>query len=70
MSYRLDFNELARQDAEARKEQDAIDRLADAIRETERDHPLPRCRHGFALEDGGGESLETPCKCHTRYRKD
>src|SRR6202142_3967790 len=37
--------------------------LAKAIRETERNHPLPRCQHGRALRDGGGEYLEPPCGC-------
>ena len=45
------------------EEQRAVERLAAAVRKTERDHPLPRCRHGKALLDGGGEKLEPPCGC-------
>ena len=41
----------------------AVKRLANAVAETERDYPLPRCRHGKALRDGGGENLEPPCGC-------
>lgn len=45
------------------QEQRASKRLADVVAETERNHPLPRCRHGKALQDGGGENLEPPCGC-------
>ena len=44
-------------------ELEAAARLAAAIADTERDHPLPRCRHGHALSDGGCEKLEPPCGC-------
>lgn len=47
----------------AYNDQAAIRRLAEAVRETERDHPLPRCVHGKALRDAGGEALEPPCGC-------
>lgn len=42
---------------------DVLRRLTAAIRDTERDHPLPRCEHGNALRDGGGEALEPLCGC-------
>lgn len=38
-------------------------KLARAIREIERDHPLPRCAHGQALRDHSGEKLEPSCGC-------
>lgn len=44
-----------------------VKRLAEAIVKIERDHPLPRCRHGKPLMDGGGEKLEPTCGC--RYDK-
>lgn len=44
-------------------DRDALKNLAAAIEETERDHPLPRCQHGNALKDGGGELLEPSCGC-------
>jgi hypothetical protein len=39
------------------------DTLGAAIRHVEQQHPLPRCGHGSALRDGGGERLEPPCGC-------
>lgn len=41
----------------------AVQRLADAVRKTERHHPLPRCIHGKALRDRAGEILEPMCGC-------
>jgi hypothetical protein len=41
----------------------SADILAKAIQKTERDHPLPKCRHGYNLRDGSGEALEPPCGC-------
>jgi hypothetical protein len=42
---------------------EAVKRLSQAIREVEQHYPLPRCKHGYALVDGGGEHLEPPCGC-------
>jgi hypothetical protein len=53
----------ARTEIERRAEQAATGRLAAAVREVEAAHPLPRCRHGVALRDGGGERLEPSCGC-------
>lgn len=44
--------------------------LSKAIAETERDHPLPRCRHGKPLIDGAGEILEPPCGCRYQDRNE
>lgn len=41
----------------------AVARLAQAVKDVERDHPLPRCQHGSALRDHAGERLEPPCGC-------
>lgn len=41
--------------------------LSEAIAFAELVGPLPRCIHGAALRDGGGESLEPPCGCRA-YR--
>lgn len=37
--------------------------LSAAIDYVNEHHPLPRCVHGSALEDGGGEKLQPPCGC-------
>jgi hypothetical protein len=37
--------------------------LAQAVRDVEREHPLPRCSHENALRDHGGEYLEPACGC-------
>ncbi len=42
-----------------------LDRLKAAIASCP---PLPRCEHGQALRDHGGEHLEPPCGC--RYKGD
>jgi hypothetical protein len=31
--------------------------------------PLPRCKHGAALRDASGESLEPPCGCRATFRQ-
>ena len=41
----------------------SVAELGDAVAEVERDHPLPRCRHGQTLRDAAGEKLEPPCGC-------
>jgi hypothetical protein len=64
---RKGFNVMAynkqKRDRTTRLERAAVRRLATAVRETERDHPLPRCEHGKPLRDGGGEALEPSCGC-------
>lgn len=40
--------------------------LGRAVEDVERDHPLPRCRHGAALRDHSGEVLVPPCGCRLR----
>lgn len=47
----------------------AIQKLHDAITFVNRFHPLPRCIHGHALKDGGGEILEPPCGCRTEAKR-
>lgn len=37
--------------------------LRDAVDWVEENHPLPRCQHGHALRDHGGEALYPPCGC-------
>lgn len=45
---------------------DPVENLRRAVEEVNRDHPLPRCPHGQALRDGGGERLEPPCGCRAK----
>lgn len=40
-----------------------LSNLNAAIAFAEQVAPLPRCIHGNALQDGGGELLAPPCKC-------
>lgn len=40
-----------------------INDLAAAVRDVERDYPLPRCDHGNALRDHAGDTLEPSCGC-------
>lgn len=42
---------------------DDVKKLTDSIDWVETNHPLPRCGHGKALKDGGGELLEPSCGC-------
>jgi hypothetical protein len=42
----------------------SVARLADAIEFADR-FPLPRCRHGNALRDHGGDRLEPSCGCRS-----
>jgi hypothetical protein len=37
--------------------------LANATAALSRERPLPRCEHGQALRDHGGDTLEPPCGC-------
>lgn len=46
-----------------------ISLLRAAIDSANRFHPLPRCEHGAALADGGGELLEPPCGCRLNAPK-
>ena len=39
------------------------DPLGAAVAFVETHHPLPRCPHGHALRDHGGERLSLPCGC-------
>jgi NTP pyrophosphatase (non-canonical NTP hydrolase) len=47
---------------------DETKQLQEAVKETSRDHPLPRCIHGKAFTDHSGEWLEMPCGC--KFPKD
>jgi hypothetical protein len=40
-----------------------VSELGDAIRQVERESPLPRCGHGSCLVDGAGKLLEPECGC-------
>lgn len=46
-----------------RVESDALAELQDAIDYVNTHHPLPRCKHGTALRDHGGEHLYPSCGC-------
>lgn len=50
------------------KPTDTVDQLRLAIEWAEKHHPLPRCEHGHALRDHGGELLEPTCGC--RFQTD
>ncbi len=41
----------------------AIDDLIAAVNYVNENHPLPRCRHGNALRDGGDWALAPSCGC-------
>ena len=45
-----------------------LDKLREAIAWAEKYHPLPRCKHGNCLMDGGGEHLVPPCGCRYSCR--
>jgi len=42
---------------------DPVERLKAATVYVDAHHPLPRCEHGTALRDGGGEVLAPSCGC-------
>lgn len=47
----------------AARERTAINQLSAAVAYVNEHHPLPRCTHGNALRDGGGDILEPSCGC-------
>lgn len=50
--------------ANQRSEEEQIANLSEAIDYVNTYHPLPRCRHGTALRDHGGDLLYPSCGCH------
>jgi hypothetical protein len=46
-----------------KRELTPTERLQAAVEYVNANYPLPRCQHGSALRDHGGEMLEPPCGC-------
>lgn len=49
----------------AAKERTSINQLSASVAYVNEHHPLPRCSHGNALRDGGGDLLEPSCGCRS-----
>lgn len=46
-----------------KSEREQIAELSETIKAINRDYPLPRCKHGNALQDGAGDKLAPSCGC-------
>lgn len=44
---------------------DPVQKLREAVDHVNKHHPLPRCGHGNALKDHGGNLLEPSCGCRS-----
>jgi hypothetical protein len=52
-----------------RTEADVVRDLGAAVDFVNKHYPLPRCPHGSALMDHGGERLEPPCGCRAEKKE-